>query len=258
MILEHIFLLISVVLEPFPVSSSGNALLAELLLHRLYGIEHISMPSFAEYIVHGPIVLVVATFFYKRWKLLVFHPCHARFIIGKMIVLVGIADSITMLWYILLSMTGKTFFPLWLGFMCTTGLLLSLRYIIPVGYTQKHIITACVLGMAQGCALLPGISRFGITFVAARWLGFSDKKSFELSFLIEFPISCAATFLGSYLLIHTKDYDRLLNHESVLGMVIASLVAWAGFYIVSYCIHIRSMWLFSVYTGLIALIALSI
>ena len=258
MIFEHILLFIPIALEPFPVSSSGNALLAALLAYRLYGIEQSTIPFCLEYIAHGPIVLVVGAFFYKRWKILLCHPWRARFIMGKMIMLVGVADSITVLWYIVLFMVGKTFFPLWLGFMCTTGLLISLRYLVPRGDTHKHFITACVLGMAQGCALLPGISRFGITFVAARWLGFSDKKSFELSFLIEFPISCAATLLGSYVLIHTKEYYRLLNHESVLGIVISSLVAWAGFYIVAYCIQRRSMWLFSIYTGLIALIALSI
>lgn len=52
---------------------------------------------------------------------------------------------------------------------------------------------AILVGIAQALALIPGVSRSGITIVAARKLGLNREASARLAFLMAIPITLAAT-----------------------------------------------------------------
>ena len=52
-----------------------------------------------------------------------------------------------------------------------------------------------IIGCAQALALMPGVSRSGITITAALWLGFSRSLSARLSFLLSTPIIAGAAAL---------------------------------------------------------------
>jgi undecaprenyl-diphosphatase len=51
---------------------------------------------------------------------------------------------------------------------------------------------ALLIGCAQACALVPGVSRSGSTITAARALGFDRSSAATFSFLLSFPITAAA------------------------------------------------------------------
>lgn len=51
---------------------------------------------------------------------------------------------------------------------------------------------AVVLGLAQACALQPGVSRSGVTVTAARWLRFDRADATKLVFLMSIPVIAAA------------------------------------------------------------------
>ncbi|MEM7288041.1 MAG: undecaprenyl-diphosphate phosphatase [Actinomycetota bacterium] len=51
---------------------------------------------------------------------------------------------------------------------------------------------ATILGLAQACALQPGVSRSGVTVTAARWVGFDRSEAARLVFLMSIPIIAAA------------------------------------------------------------------
>ena len=73
-----------------------------------------------------------------------------------------------------------------------TGLiLLSLRWAVrsdaPLTWGRTVLI-----GLAQACAILPGVSRSGSTIVAARHLGLSPARAAEFSFLLSIPAVSAA------------------------------------------------------------------
>ena len=55
--------------------------------------------------------------------------------------------------------------------------------------------TRIVIGAAQAVAFIPGISRSGITMVAARLLGFERAEAARFSFLLSIPAIAAA---GAY------------------------------------------------------------
>ena len=52
------------------------------------------------------------------------------------------------------------------------------------------------LGLAQACALVPGVSRNGATLVAARLLGFSLREGNELSREVGIPVTLGAVAVG--------------------------------------------------------------
>jgi len=60
---------------------------------------------------------------------------------------------------------------------------------------------AVIIGVAQALALWPGISRSGVTIVAAMLLGINRRASAEFSFLIAVPVMVAAaghSIIGNY------------------------------------------------------------
>lgn len=54
---------------------------------------------------------------------------------------------------------------------------------------------ALLIGMAQACALVPGISRAGATVVAALWLGVRAREAAAFSFLMAVPAIAGAAVL---------------------------------------------------------------
>jgi undecaprenyl-diphosphatase len=54
---------------------------------------------------------------------------------------------------------------------------------------------ALLLGMAQGAAVLPGISRSGTTIAVALFLGVQRGRAFELSMLMSIPAVLGAALL---------------------------------------------------------------
>jgi undecaprenyl-diphosphatase len=54
------------------------------------------------------------------------------------------------------------------------------------------VLQGVLIGSAQILALLPGISRYGITMVAGLWRGLSHQEAARFSFLLATPIILAA------------------------------------------------------------------
>jgi len=104
-----------------------------------------------------------------------------------------------------------------------TGLILSSINLKPTGESKGSItvFTAMVVGLAQACALVPGISRSGVTVATALWLGIDDEEALKFSFLASIPIILGATFLQ----VVGLPYQELdLNKINLfIGMAIASV-----------------------------------
>ncbi|GLI37634.1 undecaprenyl-diphosphatase UppP [Geobacter hydrogenophilus] len=60
---------------------------------------------------------------------------------------------------------------------------------------QIDLKSAMLIGLAQCLALLPGVSRSGITITAALFLGFSRETAARFSFLLSLPIVAGAALL---------------------------------------------------------------
>lgn len=83
------------------------------------------------------------------------------------------------------------------------------------------------MGLWQAVALVPGVSRSGITMTEARRLGFDRHSAAKLSMLMSIPITLAT---GGYLGIKAADQgvDAALLRDIGLGAVLAFGAAWAA------------------------------
>ncbi len=82
-----------------------------------------------------------------------------------------------------------------LGFLATTLLLASSRWAPDGTESSPKWWVALVIGLAQGLAVFPGISRSGATICVALWLGVKRDRAFELSMLVSLPAVLGAVVL---------------------------------------------------------------
>ena len=62
--------------------------------------------------------------------------------------------------------------------------------------TDLNIKSVLLIGLFQILALIPGVSRAGITITAARFLNFNRTDASKISFLLSIPALAGASFLG--------------------------------------------------------------
>ena len=253
--LLYIWLALQIVLESFPVSSSGHMALFERILERFgYSFDKslvacdVVVGDFLEHFVHGATIVVLAVFFFPRWFFLLknFKRCYK--IIFKIIGLAFVADCVTAAYYLLFHYVEKPSTTLGVGFVMTALLLLILHCLPTQNKLKKFDIrSALILGTFQGVALIPGISRFASTFVGARALGFRIHKALELSFLIQFPLIFAAFLNSMRVMIVCPEARAVLNGNVFAVMAIAGVVAYYAFAWVVRKAERNELWQFGVY-----------
>lgn len=249
--------MLPIALEGLPVSSSGHVLLCAAMIMRMCNVSvHGAMPKVLDHLLHLPIACVVALFFLSRWWYLLTHITRLWRQFFKLLYLGFITVFMTAIIYFLFQYIGTDWFPLWLGYTCTTALLFSLHYCGEMHnpYAWRWS-TAILLGTVQGLALLPGISRLGITYVTACWLGMRPQKAFELSFLIEWPISVAGFLKGLYEL-NTSCNTHVFTLFDIIAVIFASLLAYIGLWFMHYLVTHNRVWIIGWYTACLAVIAL--
>ncbi|MCL2009408.1 MAG: undecaprenyl-diphosphate phosphatase [Synergistaceae bacterium] len=80
------------------------------------------------------------------------------------------------------------------GLLVTAGLLCVVP-LFPERGKNSLIKAALVVGLVQGLAVFPGISRSGSTIAAALFMGLAASEAFRLSFLMSVPAILGAAFL---------------------------------------------------------------
>ncbi len=143
---------------------------------------------------------------------------------------VGVVDLITVLfwWIDWAHYPAVEHYFLPIGFTITAIALYATRYGSGKKDAEWRLRDACMLGMVQGCSLLPGISRFASTYSAGRLLcGYNALTAFALSFLIQFPLICVGFLKGLIALHKTADlFAKVFAFQSLFVMLIASLVSY--------------------------------
>ncbi len=115
--------------------------------------------------------------------------------------------------------------------------------------TQINLKNMLIIGCAQALALMPGVSRSGITITAALFLGFSRSQSARISFLLSAPVIGGAAVLE---LSHLTWAD--INAPLIWGFVSAFLGALAVICGLMKYIRTHSFNVFVVYRLLLGLV----
>ncbi len=82
---------------------------------------------------------------------------------------------------------------------------------------------ALMVGIAQACALVPGVSRSGATMTMARWLGVRRTESARFSFLLAFPITLGASLFEMRDISNITAQGMPVSH--LVGGFMCSLIA---------------------------------
>jgi undecaprenyl-diphosphatase len=80
------------------------------------------------------------------------------------------------------------------GLLTTAGLLCIVP-LLPERNEKLSARIALVVGLVQGLAVFPGVSRSGSTLAAALFMGLAAKEAFRFSFLLSVPAILGAAFL---------------------------------------------------------------
>ena len=248
-----LWILIQIIGESLPISSSGHV----TLMLQYFQVSFENSENF-NFLLHGPTIIILLICFFKAWWKLIFSSMKnmdlslwynlkmlfspARFII--------IADVITFIFWKMqfskLFFIQTYFLPI--GFFITILCLYFSQY----GKFHKKIswsvCDAVIFGIVQGICLLPGISRFAGTYAAGVWLGYNRKDAVTVSFLIQFPLLCAAFLKGILSMYHQPEIlQSFVQSWIMFAIVIASLISYALFCWVIKLIEQNRLWYFAFY-----------
>ena len=121
--------------------------------------------------------------------------------------------------------------------------------------TNLNLRSIIVIGLFQILALIPGVSRAGITMTAARFLNFNRFDSGKISFLLSIPALSGASFLGLWdISSETIEINILIIIATILSFLFSYLTVK---FFLNY-LNKFSLKIFVVYRILIGLILLSI
>jgi undecaprenyl-diphosphatase len=248
--------LIQGVTEWLPISSSGHLRITEQLLG-------LTLPLLFDVTLHVGTLAVILFFFRKDIKTILAALAKGDFKSGngKLIplIIVGTVPTALIGFAFTFSDVIETVFTSFLpiaGAFITCGVML---YISKTGQDQKENITylaAIAIGTAQGIALIPGISRSGLTIATALLLGMRREKAFKFSFLLSVPAVLGALGLTLY-----EQYDALTLvgvgwTEILVGITVSIVVSYFALKLLWKALAGKKFYLFAFYCWFIGAVLL--
>lgn len=107
------------------------------------------------------------------------------------------------------------------GLMLTSLLLWSASFRSPSEERSISPLLGMLIGVVQGVAVLPGVSRSGSTIFAGLRAGLPPERAFRFSFLMSIPAVLGATLLEARGLLAMSDWSSSLPAGWQVGMIIS-------------------------------------
>lgn len=199
--------------EFLPVSSSGHL----VLFSKIMGVEE---SLFLSILLHVATLLSVVIVFYKDVFYMIRYP------FSKQTISLAVATIPTCIIVLILMPIIKKSFS---GFMLPICFLISaVLLFLTETITKKHsqaemnYKTAFIMGIAQGFAVFPGISRSGSTICAGLLCNKNKSQVAKFSFLMSLPI----IFLSLIMEIYEIITGGIVFNFSIWAMSISFLVAF--------------------------------
>ena len=170
--------------EFLPISSSGHL----VLFSHIFKIDD---SLFISIILHFATLLAIVFVFHKEIKDIILHPFCDE---AMKIYLATIPTCLIVL--VLMPLIGPSFEGKFLGvsFLISALLLFSVES-FPKKNSQFNTKQAIIMGISQGFAIFPGISRSGTTISAGLLAGGDKEQCTKFSFLMSIPIIIMSTVL---------------------------------------------------------------
>lgn len=252
-ILSYAFLGLTQGLTEFlPVSSSGHLVLAEHVLKVK------SQSLLLEVSLHGATLAAVLLYFRKRLADIFRASAGGRGGWLRFVGLLAVASIPAALVGLFLNDKVEAAFDSVHavgGFFFVTAAVLALSMLIKrreMTIAAMPWWAAAVVGCAQAVAVLPGVSRSGMTIVAAVLVGLAGSEAATFSFLLSVP-----AILGA-IILHARDIRSWEGNWFGLGLgcLVAFVVGLAAIHIVLRTAPGRRFGLFAVWCVFVGLVAI--
>lgn len=165
---------------------------------------------------------------------------------GRLIVAIVIATFITGIVGLGLRHAAESFSHnlrlVGIGFLASAAMLLASRGASGVRDEVAWQV-AVVVGLAQGIAVLPGISRSGVTIAAAMLLGLRGPAAFRYSFLISLPAIVGAAIFETA----GSGGFGTLGTSAWIGGATALVTGYLALVILRRIIIVGRLWMFALY-----------
>lgn len=232
--------------EFLPISSSGHL----LLIGKLFGITD---SIFVSIFLHIATLLSVIIVFRKDIWSMITHPFSSQTISLCLATIPTCIIALVLMPIVKISFDGR--------FLYISFLISALMLVFVQIYTKKRknsgfsLKNSLIMGIAQGFAVFPGISRSGTTISAGLISGGEKKDCAKFSFLLSIPI-IIASMLGEILEI--SQTGQVLS-VSPIGLLLGFVIAFVcGLLSIKFMMKITEnanfVWL-SGYLVLIAMVA---
>jgi len=244
------------VTEWLPISSTGHLRIAEQFLG-------LALPLLFDVTLHVGTLAVILFFFRKDIKTILTALAKRDFKSenGKLIPLIIVGTVPTALIGIGVTFTDtietvfSSFLPI-AGAFITCGVIL---YLSKTGREQADSISylaALAIGTAQGIALIPGISRSGLTIATALLLGVRREKAFKFSFLLSVPAVIGALGLTLYEQHEALTLVGVGWTEILVGIAVSLVVSYFALKLLWKALAGKKFYLFAFYCWLIGALLL--
>jgi len=254
--------------EFLPVSSSGHL----VLLQHLFGLKEQAL--FFDISLHMGTLAAVVFFFRKEvgsiitavfrgLALLVrgktaMAQLYADMDIRMAVLIVAGCVPTAIIGLVFNNLAERIFSSLFLvGIMLilTGGFLWSTRWIKKTGdgIERFSIKNAVWIGIIQGLAILPGISRSGSTITAALFLGINRETAARYSFLLSIPAIVGAEILS---LMNLPPEMTVSLKATLTGTATACIVGYVSLKMLVYIVGRGRLYIFSPYCWLVGAIIL--
>ncbi len=125
--------------------------------------------------------------------------------------------------------------------------------------TPKHVTytNAFVIGMCQGVATMPGISRSGTTITACLLSGFDRKFAVKYSFIMSIPAILGSLVLQLFKLDNVQlDANQWMYYG--IGTAVAAIVGYICIKIMLYVVRQKKYTIFSIYCLIVGIISIAV
>lgn len=233
--------------EFLPVSSSGHLVIAQSLL----GL-NVEMMSFDIFVHVGTLVAVFVVFHKDIAQLL-------RHLWSRSTLMIIIACIPVGLMGLLLDDPFSRLFSSLIAVACAliiTGvlLLLSDRFNGQGEIKDMTVGQALVIGLFQGFAITPGLSRSGTSIFGALLCGLKRSEAAKFSFIVSIPVILGAALKEGYELV--TEGGVAVDWTYFLGAAVAAVSGYFAIRVFLRLLEKRSMRYFSYYVWALALIIL--
>lgn len=113
----------------------------------------------------------------------------------------------------------------------------------PTSVGRLSLIAFLLIGVAQGLAVMPGVSRSGATIVAGMAVGLRAADAFRFSFLLSIPAILGATVLE---LRHPEELGAL-GSGAIVGALVALVSGLGALVVLRRIVVAGRLWTFALY-----------